>query len=195
MPRPEIILASQSPQRKNLLTAAGISYTAHPANIDERSIRTSDLNQRAQDIAKAKAETVQKQYPQGVIIAADTFLVYQDQVFEKPTTPAEATKMLTAFSGQEIVTMTGVSILEPTGVLDRTTTIASRAQFRTLTLSEIEQYVTTQPVTTWAGGYSPAYDPGANLIEWVKGSLTGFTHGLPMEFVVPYLHAIMKQFD
>lgn len=186
-PPTPIILASQSLQRKKLLEAAGIDFTIQPANIDEKSFRNPDLIKRAAEIARKKAETVALENPSAIIIAADSFLTNQGKTYEKPHTIKEAEQMLSTFSGKRVQVITGVCYLDPKLSLMYTDTVVSWAQFRSLSDHEVERYTQTQPVTTWSGGFSPAYDAGAALLTEISGSLTGCTHGLPMEIILPLL--------
>lgn len=183
-----IILASQSLQRKKLLQAAGIDFTIQPANIDEKSFRNPDLSKRAAEIAQKKAETVALQNPDAIIIAADSFLTHEGKTYEKPHTLEEAAQMLHTFSGKRVKVITGVCYLDPKLKLSFADTVVSWAQFRSLSTAEINHYTQTQPVTTWSGGFSPAYDAGATLLTEISGSLTGCTHGIPMEILIPLLN-------
>ncbi|MEX0895771.1 MAG: Maf family nucleotide pyrophosphatase [Patescibacteria group bacterium] len=193
MAKPKIILASQSVQRQNLLKAAGVIFSSFATDSDEKSIRTRDLSLRAQQIAQLKAKTAQSTFPEAVIIAADTFVVLKNTVYEKPANLTEAKQMLRRFSGNTFSTYTGYAVVIPKTGKNYLGTIINTAQFRTLSEAEIDHYVKKNPVTTWAGGFSPAYDAGANLIEWIEGSLTSFTHGLPMEIIIPVLEKVTSE--
>lgn len=197
MSKSAIVLASQSAQRLNLFKAAGLEFTSHATHSDEKSIQNTDVNERAQQIALLKATAARETFPDAIIVAADTFLTLNDRIYEKPTNLEEAVKMLQAFSGNTFTTYTGLAILANfSGEKEDnnfSTTVTNTAKFRTLSDIEIEHYVQRNPVTTWAGGFSPAYDAGANLIEWVEGSLTSFTHGIPMEIVLSKLQELLSE--
>ena len=181
-----VILASQSPQRKALLTSTGISFIVIPANINEQAIQGSDQVKRAQDIARAKAEEVASKYPQGIILAADTYLIDQNQAIEKPQNLVEATEMLKRVSGRRLEVVTGIQYFDPLQKIDHQEAVLSEVIFRTLSEQEIQHYVTSLPVLTWAGAFSLAYPEAMGVVAEVKGSLSNVI-GLPLEKVVPLL--------
>ena len=191
-----IILASASPQRKNLFESLNLPFEAIAADIDEQAIRAPDPKKQALLIARAKAERIAAR-EQGIIIAADTFCVYQNKVLEKPRDKKEAAGMLHALSGNTAMAYTGFCYLDPhtsQGVgVDREHGIneiaLAETEFtvRELTTDEIARYVEIFPVTAWSAAFSPAYPYGMTLIASIRGSFTGFTHGLPMEILVPLL--------
>jgi septum formation protein len=184
---PSLILASQSPQRKAMLQSLGIPFTTVPADLDEAAIQDVDPIARAEKLASAKADTVSALHPTAVVIAADTFVVSGNQTFEKPRDLKEARQMLRFLSGKTLTEVTGLCVVDPHHSYRYATAVQVQCTFRILTEAEIERYVTTQPVTTWSAAFSPAYPEGAAFIAQVHGSLTGFTHGLPMEEVVEQL--------
>jgi septum formation protein len=81
---PQLILASQSPQRQKLLATLGIDFTVVPADIDEKSVADNRLEFRAQSIALAKAQKVATVYPEAIILAADTFTVLNNKILRSP---------------------------------------------------------------------------------------------------------------
>lgn len=182
-----VVLASQSKQRRALMDSLGISYQVVPAHVDEKAITHPDPYVRAQMVAEEKARAIAPQFPDALIIAADTFLLFGAQYLEKPATKKEATQMLQKLSGKEALTITGLCCLNTktdTVYLHSVTTICT---FREFTKQQIKYYVKNNTVIEWSGGFSPAYHAGAALIADVSGSLTSFTHGLPMELVIPQL--------
>jgi septum formation protein len=183
----QIILASQSPQRQNIFQTLGLPFEAVPADLDERAIIDPDLKLRARLVAEAKVKKVAQQFAQAIVLGADTYPVLADQALEKPADLAEARQMLTQLSGQEITEYSGFCYLDQQSGYFWSDTSVTTAVFRPLSPSEIDRYVEQNPVTTWSSAFSPAYDAGAALIQSVNGSLTSFTHGLPMEWVVECL--------
>lgn len=191
-----IILASASVQRKKLLEALNLPFEIIAAHIDEQAIRDPDLKKQALLLARAKADAVAAR-EQGIIIAADTFCVYQNKILEKPSDAKEATEMLHALSGNTAIAYTGFCYLDPhtsrgVGVdrergIDEATLAETEFTFRALSAEEIARFVEIFPVTAWSAGFSPAYPYGMTLVSKISGSFTGFTHGLPMELLVPLL--------
>ena len=193
----QLILASQSPQRKAMMDTLGLPYSILPADIDELAITAPTQFERAALVAKGKGQKIrqtlleQKQAQRFVVMAADTYVVdpSTNRALEKPTSIDEAREMLAYQSGKTLEEYTGVYWFD-SGELEVSETIATKVTFRTLSKSEIEKYITNEPVTTWSGAFCPAYDTGAALIAKIEGSFTGFTHGFPLEFFVPKLRSI-----
>lgn len=183
-----IILASGSPQRQNILRAAGVVFSALAADIDEKAVAAGvPLEQRALTIATAKAEKIRLLHPDSRIIAADTFSVFGSEILEKPVDLTDARRMLRLVSGRTIMSHTGLFCDDPRQGITLRTTVLVQITFRKLSTAEIERYVTTQPVTTWSAAFSAAYDVGMALIARTEGSLTALTHGIPMELVLNFL--------
>ncbi len=183
-----IILASSSPQRQNILRAAGVDFTAIAADLDEKAVANgTPLEQRALTIATAKAKKIAAANPDAIIIAADTFSVFQHEILEKPVDLVDARRMLRLVSGNTVTSHTGLCCLNPETGKTLQTTVLVQITFRHLSDAEIERYVSTQPVTTWSASFSAAYDAGMALIAGTEGSLTALTHGIPMELVLDFL--------
>ena len=146
----ELILASQSPRRKELLGLFGLPFVIRVADIDE----TMDAGLPAADevarVSRCKALAV----PRGeedVVIAADTIVVCGGRVLGKPHTEAEAEEMLRLLSGRDHQVMTGVTVLR--GKQERTFTEITDLHFRDLTQKEICRYVRTGEPMDKAGAY------------------------------------------
>lgn len=182
-----IVLASQSPQRQALFAELHVPFRAVPADIDEQAIKNSDLAKRAELIARAKAEKVFPQFPEAIVIAADTYIVLKGQALEKPTDLQHAQHMLSEQSGQEMTEVTGLCYIDAQHQLNISKTIAVGVTFRELSASEIEEYVAHNPVLGFSGAFCPAYPSGAALVARIQGSFTAFTHGLPLDEIVPLL--------
>lgn len=191
---PVVILASGSQQRKLLMDSLGIEYQIRPANIDEQAIQNQDASVRAQLVAREKAREIARQWQlqygnekPAVIIAADTFGYMDGKMFEKPVDKGEAFRMMSELAGNIAVAITGVCILTTANGEEKIESVETTMKIRELSTTEIERYVSQNEVTKWSGGFSPAYHHGAALFESIDGSLTSFTHGFPMEVIVPAL--------
>lgn len=183
----KIILASGSLNRKMLMDALNIPYEIIPAEIDEKAIRDKDLSKRAENIARAKAEKVAEKH-QGIIIAADSFAVHNGKVYEKPKTIKEAKQMLREESGNENSKLyAGACYIDRKNNIDYSTAIVIEFSTRKFSEVEIDEIVNKYPVLTWSGGFSPTTPYGLTTVSKINGSLTGFTHGFPMEIIIPLL--------
>lgn len=191
-----IILASQSKQRKILMETLGIPFEIMPADIDEQAIVHENPVTRAKLIAQAKAHEIESQWrtahPEepAVIIAADTYCFMGTELFEKPVDKDDAIRMITALSGKTSTAVTGFCLLETATHQTVLDTVETKMTVRSLSDEEIEYYVKHNEVTQWSGGFSPAYHAGMALFESVSGSLTSFSHGFPMEKIVPALREL-----
>lgn len=183
----KIVLASASKQRQKLLQTVIDFFEVVPADIDEKAITGVTFEKKALAIAQAKAEKVSQQVRNSTIIAADSFIVCAGQIFEKPLSKDDAQEMLSKLSGNWVTEYTGCCLLDQVHNTISTHCAQPRAKFRSLSFMEIEKYVGNNPVTEWSGGFSPAYDAGVALISRLDGSLSGFTHGLPLEWVLKEL--------
>lgn len=185
---PQIILASSSKQRQNLLRAAGVAFTVVAADLDEKALAQGVPNSaRAVTLARAKAAKIAEQHPNSIIIAADTFSIFNDEVLEKPVDLDDARRMLRLISGQTVSDHTGVCCWNLVTGKKLEQTVITQFTFRRLSDTEIDRYITTQPVTTWSAAFSAAYDVGMALVAHSEGSLTALTHGLPIELVMEFL--------
>jgi septum formation protein len=183
----KLILASQSPQRAKLLATLGIDFSIMPSEFDEAQAAEKDPQKRAEFLARAKVLKVAEQHPDAVILGADTYVWLDTSILEKPKTVTEAKAMLRQQAGKTITAVCGTALYTPqTQEKVFSTTVMMQATFRSLTEAEIEYYVSNNPVTTWAGGFSAFYPEGFALFSEVHGSLTALI-GLPLEVVIPWL--------
>ena len=183
-----LILASQSQDRRKILKALNLPFKIVPANIDEAAIRYSDFKKQAEMIARAKAKKVSQLYSKAVIISGDTFVGNHGQILEKPKNLKDARAMLKLQSGAKEQAYTGFCYLDPNKKIDFSTCVVTEVIFRTLTTAEIDGCLKKFPVTTWSAAFSPMYHLYfAGMIAEIRGSFTGFTHGLPMELLIPLL--------
>lgn len=183
----QLILASQSRQRQQLFETLGVPHQVIPSQIDESLIQDPDFKLRAQLVAKAKADAVAANHPGSVVVAADTYIVLDGEMLEKPRNLGEARDMLRRQSGRWSQAVTGFCYLDQLHQWSRVETVLTEVEFRPLTDLEIERYVTQQPVLEWSAAYCPAYIEGMMLVAQIKGSLTSFTHGLPFELLMESL--------
>lgn len=146
----EIILASQSPRRRELLGLFGLPFTICVADIDETMDPSKPAADEVARVSRCKALAV----PRGedaVVIAADTIVVCQGKVLGKPHTPEEAVQMLSLLSGRDHQVMTGVTVLR--GTQERVFTEITDLHFRELTEKEIRRYVNSGEPMDKAGAY------------------------------------------
>lgn len=149
-----IILASQSENRHQLLSSLGVEFSVIPSQVSEEAIDHHDLGKKVQAIAQAKARQVAANH-QGLIIAADTFSVYNGRQYQKPKDLDEARVMLRQFSGHTGQVLSGVCVINTHTPREVTALSILDIQCRKLNEAEIEDYVARCPVTEWAAAYNP----------------------------------------
>ena len=171
----QLILASQSPRRKELLGLFHIPFTVRVADIDETMDAGKDPADEVARVSRAKALAVPRNNGD-VVIAADTIVVLDGKVLGKPTDNTHATAMLTALSGRDHQVMTGVTVLQ--GQTCLTHTEITDVHFRPLSRQEIENYIATGEPMDKAGAYG--IQGGAALfVEKLQGDYYNVM-GLPV---------------
>ena len=171
----EIILASQSPRRRELLGLFGLPFTICVADIDETMDPSKPAADEVARVSRCKALAV----PRGedaVVIAADTIVVCQGKVLGKPHTPEEAVQMLSLLSGRDHQVMTGVTVLR--GSQERVFTEITDLHFRELTEKEIRRYVNSGEPMDKAGAYG-IQAKGSLLVQKIHGDYFNVM-GLPV---------------
>ena len=146
----QLILASQSPRRKELLGLFGIPFTVRVADIDETMDPALPPQEAVAQISRKKAYAVARQ-PEDVLIAADTIVVVEGKILGKPHSPQEAVQMLRLLSGRDHQVMTGVTVL--CGEQEAVFTEVTDLHFRALSDSEILRYVQSGEPMDKAGAY------------------------------------------
>ena len=171
-----LILASQSPRRKWILSEMGLTYTVRVSNADETPPAGAAPQEAAVAVAARKAQTVERG-PDDVVIGADTTVLTPDgEVFGKPHTREEAERMLQALSGRTHVVITGIAVLRGDTLLQRA--VETRVRFRDLTAAEIEAYIDTGEPFDKAGAYG-IQGRAAWLVDVIDGDFFNVV-GLPV---------------
>lgn len=145
-----LILASQSPRRKELMGLFHIPFTVRVADIDETMDPAKDPYDEVARVSRAKAEAVARA-PEDLVVAADTIVVCNGQVLGKPADPQDAARMLRLLSGTDHQVMTGMSVLRGDRCI--TCTEVTDIHFRELTEQEVLDYVRTGEPMDKAGSY------------------------------------------
>ena len=171
----QLILASQSPRRQQLLQLLRVNFTVKPADIDEAMDPTLPPQQEVARVSRLKAEATPRN-PGDVVIAADTIVVLGNRVLGKPTDKADAITMLQALSGRDHQVMTGITVLRDGDAI--THTEITDVHFRPLTEDEILSYVETGEPMDKAGSYG-IQGYAAPFVEGIRGDYYNVM-GLPV---------------
>ncbi len=145
-----VILASQSPRRRELMGLFHIPFAVHAANIDEAMDPAGDPAREVELVSRRKALATPRA-PEDVVIAADTIVVCGGRILGKPKDPAEALEMLSLLSGRDHQVMTGLTVLR--GDACESCTEITHIYFRPISRREIEAYIATGEPMDKAGAY------------------------------------------
>jgi septum formation protein len=164
-----IILASQSPRRRILLRQIGLRFRVVPSHVPERIRHGETPRANARRIAVAKAREVASRTTNALVIGADTIVVLDGHILGKPSSPADARRMLRKLSGRQHVVYTGFALVDARTGYCRSGVEATRVRFRRLTREEIDAYVKSGSPMDKAGAYGIQDDFGAVFVEKVNG--------------------------
>jgi septum formation protein len=182
-----LVLASQSPRRRELLSTAGITFTLRVREVEEIRAPDEPPDDYARRLARAKAEAAWEGRDE-IVLGADTIVVLDQQVLEKPRDAADARAMLQRLSGREHTVITAICLRYPAGVQVDST--ATRVRFAALTADEIDAYVATGEPMDKAGAYA-IQGLASKFVERVEGCYFNVI-GLPLSQVYRYLKILEK---
>ncbi len=185
---PLIILASNSPRRRDMLKQVGLDFSIDPADVDERILPGEGPEAYALRVAKDKARVAAGRAGTGVVIAADTIVVLGDEVLGKPSDAADAERMLRMLSGREHRVITGLVVLDAASGRFSERTAVTSVWFRELKSEEIRSYVESGEPMDKAGAYG-IQEKGALLVRKIDGCYFNVV-GLPLSL----LSEILLQF-
>lgn len=174
----EIILASSSPRRKELLERLGLKFRVEGSDSPEGPDPSLKPESLVKSLALKKARAVAPKYPGALIIAADTLGVLRGKILGKPGDAADAMTMLEALSGKTHRVITGLAVLDGVTGKVLTRVVTTRVTFRRLSRREIDSYVETGEPLDKAGAYA-IQGRGALLIKEIKGDYFNVM-GLPL---------------
>ncbi|MBI3017774.1 MAG: septum formation protein Maf [Deltaproteobacteria bacterium] len=174
----KLILASQSPRRRELLLEHGFQFEIIPSHTSETLDPKLTPDQNALVIAKQKAlEVAQKR--EGVILAADTIVKIKNKTLGKPKDKMHAREMLEELSGQSHEVITAFVIHDSQTKKEISKIVSTKVTLKKLSPQFIEHYLTTHNPIDKAGAYAIQED-GDQFVEKIEGSLTNVV-GLPIE--------------
>ena len=161
-----IILASQSPRRRELLALVGIPHEVRPADLDETVWPGEIPEAHAERLARSKAEAIAAREPGAVVIGADTIVVLDGDILGKPNDEADAAATLRRLSGRTHTVHTAVAVARDGHTVSGVESV--EVTFRPLTDTQIETYIATGEPMDKAGAYG-IQGYGAVIVERVHG--------------------------
>lgn len=180
---PRLVLASQSPRRRELLEQLGLAFEVRPAHADETVLPGEAPRAYVLRVAREKARAVAGD----LVLAADTAVVLGDEVLGKPEGPDDARRMLRALSGTRHAVLTGVCVRRASGALavELDAVVSTAVAFAPLSAEQIDWYVRTGEPLDKAGAYAIQGAGGAFVVS-VEGSVSNVV-GLPLVETVALL--------
>jgi len=171
---PRLVLASQSPRRRELLAQLGVTLEVRPAHTDESVLPGEPPRDYVLRVAREKARAVAGD----VVLGADTAVVLGGEVLGKPRDPEDARRMLQALSGTAHEVLTAVCVRRSEPAIELDAVVATRVRFARLGDSEIAWYLATGEPLDKAGAYA-IQGAGGAFVLGVEGSVSNVV-GLPL---------------
>lgn len=178
-----IILASASPRRKELLSYITNEYTVIPSSVEEIVPKGMPVLKQPEYLSKIKALDIAKDYPNDIVIGADTSVILGNEILGKPKDRADAERMLLNLSGKVHKVVTGCTVVKNGDCTSFS--VVSKVKFQKLTKSELEAYLDTDEPYDKAGSYAVQGKAGA-FVEWIKGDYFNIV-GLPISKLKKYI--------
>ena len=171
-----IILASESPRRRELIKKITKEFTVIPANIDESMLHIPACDLPG-ELSKLKAYDVFAKYPNDKVLACDTVVIIDGQILGKPHSKEEASKMLHQLSGRKHVVISGYTLISKEKEVTRT--VRTYVYFNKLSDELIDKYIASGSPMDKAGAYG-IQDKEFDLVSHIEGSFDNVI-GLPVE--------------
>ena len=182
-----LILASASPRRRDLLTQAGLRFDVVPAHIDE-ALRPNELpTAYVQRLALEKAQAIHSTHPKATVLGADTTVVCDHQILNKPVDLADAKRMLRQLSNRVHQVHTGIAIVTPTH--QRSHVETTSVFFSAISDEDLAHYLATGDSLDKAGAYG-IQGYAARWIPRIEGDFFNVM-GLPIAAVT----SLLKELD
>jgi nucleoside triphosphate pyrophosphatase len=179
-----LVLASQSPRRREILAAAGMEFVVRPARVPEEHRPGESPVDYVRRLAQAKATAIEASENE-IVLGADTIVVIDEQILEKPGSRAAARRMLHLLSGREHDVITGICLLgHGRTIVD---TARTRVRFVPMTAQEIEDYLTSGEPMDKAGAYA-IQGLASKFIDRIEGEYSNVV-GLPIALVYRLLRS------
>jgi septum formation protein len=186
----QYILASQSPRRKQLLKLLGLNFKVFHPQIEENHKGEKPLTY-AKKLAEEKAEAANRKFKNKIIIAADTIVVIDNHILEKPISENDAKRMLKTLSGRTHIVYTAICVINQLNGKKITDYEKTFVTFRKLNPAEIDEYIKTGSCMDKAGAYGIQDDLGAVFVSKVNGCYYNVV-GLPLQKLYLILNSITK---
>lgn len=173
----EIILASASPRRRDLLTSLGLKFRVYATDVDESVDGVVTPEELVGTLSRRKAEAAAKIFPEAIVIAADTVVSARGEILGKPRDDSDAGRMLRMLSGMRHTVDTGLAVISDGKIY--TDVVSTDVYMRKLREDEIEDYIKTGEPRDKAGAYG-IQGLGGVFVTRIEGEYFNVT-GMPKE--------------
>lgn len=180
----QLVLASASPRRKELLSTLGVPFSVMTSDVEETSVQANTVQNYVKEVALLKTRDIATKCPNQCVIGADTIVVFNNQILHKPKTYEEAIAHLMQLRGNEHEVLTAVAIILADGT-EHTFVEQTKVIFKNVSTEMIEAYVQTRDPFDKAGGYG-IQTSGALLVDRIEGDYNNVV-GLPLASLVQNL--------
>lgn len=165
----KIVLASESPRRKEILSNIGLSFESIPSKLDETKYEYLKPTEMVRKLAEDKAVTVSRIISDStIVIGSDTVVVYKDKVLGKPKDNKDAYKLLKTLSGSKHRVYTGIALIDTSTGKKYLEHAYTNVYMRDLSDNEIKFYINSGEPLDKAGGYG-IQGIGSILINYIEG--------------------------
>ncbi|OTG69346.1 septum formation inhibitor Maf [Acinetobacter sp. ANC 4470] len=182
----DLILASSSPRRRELLQQLGLEFDVFSPEIDESVLAGEKVAAYVERLACAKAQAVLDQFPEAIILAADTSVGVDDQILAKPESKQHAFEMWQSISGRKHDVFSGICVR--TSRKKSSIVVRTQVEFEALSHNDMEDYWATGEPIGKAGAYA-IQGIAARYIPRIEGSYSNVV-GLPLYETVQLLKAV-----
>lgn len=182
VPNIEIVLASGSPRRRELLQGLGLRLIIDIPGIPENALPSELPEEHVIRLAKEKARSIAPKYAEKIVLAADTAVVIDNHILGKPVDKEDARRMLRIISNRWHTVYTGYCLIDTSTYREKSNVVSSQVFMRKLNGDQIDWYIDTGEPLDKAGAYA-IQGIGAALVMNVKGSYTNVV-GLPLAEVL-----------
>lgn len=186
---PQVVLASTSPYRRQLLSRLQIDFQVAPPQVDETPLPGEPPDARALRLAEEKACALRAEYPHALILGGDQTIAAGERLFDKPGSRENAIAQLCDMRGRDLTFYTAVALAAAEGAAAQTVTsrlVTHRARFRDASPEEIRRYVEKEDATNCAGG-AQVEGLGIALMDNITGGDPTALIGMPLISVAAML--------
>ncbi len=182
----QLVLASESPRRKQLLEKAGFDFRVCPSKISEILDKSLNVNEQILDLARQKARTVFSSLKASmngpyIVLGSDTEVIFEGQTLGKPSDPDDAYRILRSLSGNQHTVITAICMIESLYGQESCEYELSQVVFKSLSEEKIWSYIQSGDPMDKAGAYG-IQGPGRELVDHFEGTLENIM-GLPIDRV------------